>query len=97
MREAATTGLTVTESVDRLKRLHWSLKRLHSIWIARIPSMPIYELKMAFSLHAYYCAEHVDKIAHRVREMRQPPYGLEVAPDLMLDTLFRRNSGRAFD
>ena len=47
MREAAITGLTVTESVERLKRLHWSLKRLHSIWIAQIPSMPIYELKMA--------------------------------------------------
>jgi hypothetical protein len=88
MRQAACTGLTVTESVERLKRLHWSMKRLHSIWIAHIPSMPIYELKMAFSLHAYYCAEHVDKIAQRVREMRQPPYGLEVAPDLMLDELF---------
>jgi hypothetical protein len=88
MREATSGGLTVTESVDRLKRLHWSLKRLHSIWIAHIPSMPIYELKMAFSLHAYECADHVDKIAHRIREMRQPPYGLEVTPDRMLDSFF---------
>jgi hypothetical protein len=85
MREATTTGLTVTESVERLKRLHWSLKRLHYALIARIPSIPIYELKMAFSLHAHYCAEHVGEFAKRVREMRQPPYGLEVAPDLMLD------------
>jgi hypothetical protein len=85
MREATTKGLTVTESVERLKRLHWSLKRLHYALIARIPSMPIYELKMAFSLHAHYCAEHVDEFAKRVREMRQPPYGLEAAPDLMLD------------
>lgn len=88
MREATRTGLTVNESVRRLKRLHWSLKRLHSIWIARVPSMPIYELKMVFSLHAYYCAEHVDKIARRVREMRQPPHGLEVAPDQMLEAFF---------
>jgi hypothetical protein len=88
MREATTTGLTVKESVERLKRLHWSLKRLHSIWIARIPATPVYELKMAFSLHAYYCAEHIDKIVRRVREMRQPPYGLEVAPDRMLDVFF---------
>jgi hypothetical protein len=88
MHEAATSGLMVNESVDRLKRLHWSLKRLHSIWIARIPAIPIYELKMAFSLHAYCCAEHVDKIAHRIREMRQPPYGLEVVLDRMLDTFF---------
>src|ERR1035441_7973401 len=85
MREATTTGLTVTESVERLKRLHWSLKRLHYALIARIPSIPIYELKMAFSLHAHYCAEHFGEFAKRVREMRQPPYGLEVAPDLMLD------------
>ncbi len=85
MREAATSGLTVTESVERLKRLHWSLKRLHSIWIAHIPSMPVYELKMAFSLHAYYCAEHAGEFAARVREMRQPPFGLEVAPHPMLD------------
>ena len=85
MREAITTGLTVTESVERLKRLHWSLKRLHYAFIAYIPSIPIYELKMAFSLHAHYCAEHVNEIATRVREMRQPPYGLEVAPDPMLD------------
>jgi hypothetical protein len=91
MREATCTGLTVSESVARLKRLHWSLKRLHSVWVARIPSMPIYELKMVFSLHAYYCAEHVDKIARRVREMRQPPYGLEVAPDQMLDVFFDEN------
>jgi hypothetical protein len=85
MREAATMGLTVTESVERLKRLHWSLKRLHHTLIARIPSMPIYELKMAFSLHAHYCAEHVGEFAKRVREMRQPPYGLEIAPDPMLE------------
>jgi hypothetical protein len=88
MREATCKGLTVNESVGRLKRLHWSLRRLHSIWIARVPSIAVYELKMVFSLHAYYCAEHVDKIARRVREMRQPPYGLEVAPDQMLDVFF---------
>lgn len=88
MREATTTGLTVTESVHRIKRVHWSLKRLHQIFVARIPATPIYELKMAFSLHAHYCAEHVDALAKRVREMRQPPYGLEVSPDPMLDTFF---------
>jgi hypothetical protein len=88
MREAAKTGLTVNESVERIKRIHWSLRRLHSALIARIPNMPIYELKMAFSLHAHYCAEHVGEFAKRVREMRQPPYGLEVSPDPMLDVFF---------
>ena len=88
MREAATKGLTVAESVERIKRIHWALKRLHAIFIARIPATAIYELKMAFSLHAHYCAEHVDTLAKRVREMRQPPYGLEVSPDAMLDAFF---------
>jgi hypothetical protein len=88
MCEATTVGLTVGESVARLKRLHWSLKRLHGIFVSRITSMPIYELKMAFSLHAHYCAEHVGEFANRVHEMRQPPYGLEVSPHASLDLFF---------
>ena len=88
MEDAIATGLTVTESVNRIKRIHWALKRLHQIFVARIPATAIYELKMAFSLHAHYCAEHVDALAKRVREMRQPPYGLEVSPDAMLDAFF---------
>lgn len=88
MKEAATRGLTVIESVDRLKRLHWSLKRLHGIFVGRITAEPIYELKMAFSLHAHYCAEHVAALAARVREMRQPPYGLDTSPNASLDIFF---------
>ena len=88
MSEATTTGLTVSESVARLKRIHWSLRKLHGIFISRITSMPIYELKMAFSLHAHYCAEHVGEFATRVSEMRQPPYGLETSPDASLDLFF---------
>jgi len=88
MAEATSTGLTVAESVSRILRLHWSLKKLHRIFVARITAMPVYELKMAFSLHSHYCAEHVEEFAKRVREMRQPPYGLEVSPDAALDTFF---------
>lgn len=88
MEEAVAKGLTVSEAVDRMKRLHWSLRRLHRIFTARLTSMPIYEIKMAFSVHAYYCAEHVEGIAGRVREMRQPPYGLEESPDVALDVFF---------
>jgi hypothetical protein len=88
MSEATTKGLSVTESVNRIKRIHWALRSLHQVFVARIPSTPIYELKMAFSLHAHYCAEHVDALARRVREMRQPPHGLEIPPDRMLDVFF---------
>ncbi len=66
MGEATEIGLTINESVARLKRLHWSLRKLHHIFVSHITSMPIYELKMAFSLHAHYCAEHVGEFATRV-------------------------------
>jgi hypothetical protein len=88
MHEAATQGLPIAEGVDRLKRLHWALRRLHKVFIGHIAAMPIYELKMAFSLHAHYCAEHADAFGKRVREMRQPPYGLDTSPDPMLDLFF---------
>lgn len=88
MEEAQAKGLTVAESVARLLRLHWSLRRLHGIFTLRLAAMPIYELKMAFSLHAFYCAEHAADFATRVREMREPPYGLEHAPDEPLDIFF---------
>ena len=52
-------GMGIELCVARLKRLHYAFKRLHEIWIARLTAEPVYELKMAFSLHAYYAAEHV--------------------------------------
>jgi hypothetical protein len=88
MREALTQGLPVKESVARLKRVRWALKRLHEIFVSRLTATSIYELKMAFSLHAHYCSEHVGQFAARVREMRQPPYGLDISPDASLDIFF---------
>ncbi|MBS1813806.1 MAG: hypothetical protein JSS87_02910 [Acidobacteria bacterium] len=88
MREATTVGLSVSQSVERLKRIHWALKQLHKIFVARLTSMPVYEIKMAFSLHAYYCSEHVEDFASRVGEMRQPPHGLDVTPHAALDQMF---------
>lgn len=87
MKEAMSKGLTVSESVARLKRYHWTARRLSHILISRITSIPIYELKMAFSLHAHYLAEYVEPFFNRVREMREPPYGMDVAPHEALDIL----------
>jgi hypothetical protein len=92
LQAALVDGLTVKEAVHRLKCIRWQLKSLHQIFVSRITSTPIYELKMAFSLHAHYCAEHVGVLAERVREMRQPPLGLDVSPDPALDLFFNEIS-----
>lgn len=86
--EAMKPGLSVEECVRRLKRYHYAFKRLHEIFTARITAEPLYELKMAFSLHAHLCAEHVSSLRKRVGEMREPPLGLEVVPHPSLAVFF---------
>src|SRR5687767_13166366 len=80
MEQAMKPGLSVEQCVSRLKRYHYAYKRLHDIFIKRLTAEPIYELKMAFSLHAHYCAEQVTALRKRVGEMREPPLGLDVVP-----------------
>jgi hypothetical protein len=86
--DAMKAGLTVEECVRRHKRYHYAWKRLHQIFTARITAEPIYELKMAFSLHAHLCAEHATAVRERVAEMREPPHGLETVPDPHLEIFF---------
>src|SRR4051795_3546506 len=86
--EAQRPGLSVDECVRRLKRLHYAFKRLHGIFNARITAEPRYELKSAFSHHAYLCAEHVSALRQRVGEMREPPLGLEAVPHPALEQFF---------
>jgi hypothetical protein len=86
--EASRPGLSVEQCVARLKRYHYAFKRLHQILIARLTAEPIYELKMAFSLHAHLCAEYVAALRTRVSEMREPPLGLEAVPHPALEIFF---------
>lgn len=86
--EAAKPGLGIDASVDRIKRYHFTFKRLMQILQARLTAEPVYELKMAFSLHSHYCAEHCTAMRERVAEMRTPPLGLDKIPDPHLDTFF---------
>src|SRR6476659_5919643 len=88
MEQAMSPGLSIDECVARLKRYHYAFKRLHEIFLARLTAEPIYELKMGFSLHAHYCAEHVAALRKRVGEMREPPLGLEAVPDASLEIFF---------
>lgn len=86
--DAAKPGLGVEASVDRIKRYHFALKRLMQILQARLTAEPLYELKMAFSLHSHYCAEHCTAMRERVAEMRTPPLGLEKIPHPALSSFF---------
>lgn len=81
-------GLSIEDCVARLKRHHWAFRRLHGIFIQRLTAEPIYELKMGFSLHAHYCAEHAAVWRQRVGEMREPPLGLDVPPHEGLELFF---------
>jgi hypothetical protein len=86
--EAAQPGLSVEACVARLKRYHYAFVRLYEILTARITAEPIYELKSAFALHSYQCAEHVQAIRNRVAEMREPPLGLEEVPHEAVKVFF---------
>ena len=88
MADAMKPGLSVEQCVARLKRYHYAFKRLHQIFTARITAEPIYELKMGFSLHSHYCAEHTTALRQRVGEMREPPLGLDELPHAALEILF---------
>jgi len=87
--EAMKPGLSIEECVHRVKRYHFAFKRLMQIFQARLTAEPLYELKMAFSLHSHYCAEHCTAMRERVAEMRTPPLGLDKIPDAHLDTFFK--------
>ena len=88
LEEAAKPGLSVSACVSRLKRLHYSLWRIHQICIAHIAEEPVYELKMAFSLHGHLAAEMDTLFRSRVGEMREPPLGLEKSQHPALDVFF---------
>lgn len=88
MEDATKPGLSVADCVARHKRHHYALKRLHQILVSRLTAEPIYELKMAFGLHAHLCAEHIAAFRKRVSEMREPPLGLDAVPDENLKIFF---------
>jgi hypothetical protein len=87
MDRAVQSDWSLEQSLNRLKRLHYVLRRLHETLTSRITAEPVYELKTAFSHHAYLCAEQVTLIRRRVGEMREPPLGLDVIPHPALERL----------
>lgn len=86
--ESMKSGLSVEESVNRLKRHHYALRRIHSIMLAKLTAEPIYELKMGFSYHAFLASEAVTLLRARVGEMREPPLGLDKVPHPAMEVFF---------
>jgi hypothetical protein len=85
---AAKPGLSVDESVARLKRCNYVLRRLNEIAAAHLPATPEWEVKCALSLHIWLDAEHSSAIRKRVAEMREPPLHLDKVPDERLEQAF---------
>lgn len=77
---AARIGYSVAENVQRLLRYHWTERALMGALVARIPSMPIWEVKCAMALHQWQSAEHVESLRNRIVEMRNPVPNLDAAP-----------------
>ena len=72
----ATDGAwSLDESLKRLKRIHYVMRRLHETMTAKITAEPIYELKTALSHHAYLCAEQVTLLRRRVGAFRSVGQG----------------------
>jgi hypothetical protein len=86
--EAARAGLAVDETVARLKRYNYVLRRLLEIGTAHLPSTPEWEVKCALSLHIWLDTEHASAIRARVAEMREPPLHLDDVPDERLEAAF---------
>ena len=86
--EAARIGYSVDENVRRLVRLHWAERRMMLTMISRLPGTPEWEVKCAFALHQWYAAEHADRLAARIVEMRNPAPKLDGSPDGALDRFF---------
>jgi uncharacterized phosphosugar-binding protein len=83
--DAARPGLSVDETVLRLKRSNHVLRRLHEIATAHLPHTPEWEVKCALSLHLWVDAEHATQIRARVSEMREPPLHLDDVPSESLE------------
>ena len=53
--------------------------------LAHLPSTPEWEVKCAFALHQWYCAEHCDWLRDRIAEMRHPVPSLDDFPNSQLN------------
>ena len=91
--DAACTGYSVDQNVERLRRIHWAERRLMNVMLAHLTHTPEWEVKCALALHQWYAAEHADWLRKRITEMRHPAPTLDESPhdglDAFLEELLR--------
>lgn len=85
---ATRPGLPVEETVVRLKRYNYALRRLQEVGAAHLTATPEWEVKCALSLHIWLDTEHATAIRTRIAEMREPPLHLDATPDKRLEAVF---------
>jgi hypothetical protein len=86
--EAARLGLSVDETVDRLMRYAWFARRAMEAALYWLNPTPEWEVKEAFSLHAYLMADHAQSFRRRIGEMRNPMPDMDTSPDMCIDQFF---------
>src|SRR5688572_20181239 len=91
--EAARTGITVDDTVNRLRRYVYVKTQLLFLFASRFNGVPEWETKGAFSLHLWQDAEHSTWFRTRIMEMRTPPHQLERAPDPALQSFVEQLAG----
>jgi hypothetical protein len=96
--QAARIGYSVEENVQRLARMHWTVRRLMETMWAHLASTPVWEVKCALALDQWYCAEHAEWLRRRITEMRHPTPPLDQPPspelNAFLEEVLRAESPR---
>ena len=85
--EASRPGLGVDESVERLRRLEYVLRRLHLLCARLLPTVPEWEVKCGLGVHSWLDAEACGAIRNRINELRHPSLRFDDSPDERLTTV----------
>jgi hypothetical protein len=85
--EGARPGLSVDDTVARLRRLVYLKTQLVFVFARRFNGLPEWETKSAISLHLWQDAEHSTWLRQRITEMRTPPFHLDRVPEPALEVL----------
>ena len=101
---ASRVGYSVDDNVALLLRYAWTERRVMRLLVARLPWMPIWEVKCTMALHQWQAAEHVDALRSRIAEMRNPVPNLDASPpdgciaglDAILDALAEEEDEHRF-